>query len=249
MSIITFPGPAQPMRPSLTVKALAKLMQMPAFQQAPELRDQKYPRGGHGKHRVPYYQPSDLAVIAYLRNGDVRELELATEKLNSELDAGADGLADQVRTRLKHNLRVLELLAGFPRLREATTGSAGVSQKLVVGGIEIRSTPRLHVSFGTVSKRVFLHAKNEALDEDEARRTLELASWVESDGAGTPIGVDAFEYWMLSEGEVLSWPTTRKRTVPRALQTLPILAAAWDQIAPPKTWQPQVGGAVGDADA
>ncbi|MFA6958361.1 MAG: hypothetical protein WC538_21045 [Thermoanaerobaculia bacterium] len=236
MHVISLPPP---LSPRVTVKSLAEIMMLPAFDQERALRDQKYPRSDKGKNRVPYYQPANQALKSYVECLDVRVIELAIDEQEAKRIAAVEGDDDppaQRVTRIEHNLRVLAALSTFPRLREVTGGRRGLTRETLVAGVSVRSTPELHVIIDGEMRHVFVECAEE-VNEDEARRTLELAHWLEREVGDADASIKNFEYWLLAEGRALSVRSSRKSTVDRALRTLPILASAWDQIAPPKARQ------------
>lgn len=237
MNLVRLPSPPPP---SLTVKALAKLMAAPASALGGEVRDHKYPRGGNGAHRVPYYQPATQATVRFLQSdGDVVALGETVALLGDRLAAirQAPEASKQSEAKVEHNLRTLGDLPNFRRVRDALGARRGRSVTLEVDGFKIRSTPELTVQFRNGWKHVFLYQKETPLDEDEARRILELALWVESKGGGTATKMSEFEFWDLGAGLVHKWPRTRKRTVTKALKTLPTLRREWQAAQPPPRWQ------------
>lgn len=236
MDLVALPRAEEP---SLTVSALAKLMVQPAYAQTSELRDQKYPSSGSGSHRVPFYQSATTSLRQFIASGmDVRELDEAVARLELDLKSADDDehVSDQRVARLRNNLRVLGDAAAFARLRQAVSTLPSPTRRLSVDGVEVRSTPHLHVLMPEGPKLVFLHLKASDMDEGLARRTLELAHWVEASSGTREVKMSDFEYWLLGQGRVLKWPARRKRTVPRARGSLPILAAAWHAVEPPKSW-------------
>jgi hypothetical protein len=230
-----------PPKPSLSVKVLARLLGMHPWEWTTELRDHKFPRSPGARGREHYYQPVIVALRGLVESGgDVRVLAHAVRTVEEKLAAGESSgdITGQLATKLGHNLRVLGHLPSFARVRDAGATLAVKARKVRVSDVEIRSTPDLIVRVGASTKYVFLHLRDEPCEEEEVRRMLDLAHWVEVESGNAASVFADFEYWVLSENRVLRWKTARKTTVSRAKQSLPILIGAWDKVEPPKAWKP-----------
>ena len=234
MSLVELP---KPRTPSLTVKALAALMVQPASALATEIQNHKYPREGAAAHRVPYYQSATNTLARFLQqDGDIRVLDEAVADLERRLTAAVEqgDASNQLEVKLKNNLRVLEDAARFKALRDALAAERGATTTFEVQGFKLRSTPELLVRFKNEERRVFLHFPATAIDQDEARRVLELALWVEQRGGNSDLEMKHFEYWDLAANLVHRWPRARKGTVKKALDTLSVLQSVWQASPAPR---------------
>lgn len=203
--------------PSLTVKAAAEMLALPAHSQSRILTEQKYPKVGSQAFKTPYYRTAVSGIAAFFRNGgSPRLLEVARSK--------AEGLAQE--SKKKNNLRVLSAFekSDFARRDFSVATSPRISAS--IDNVTLRLSPDLRlVEHGTPSV-VYLNCRGRAVDPDAARRTLEIAHWVLEE-TGEPIKISQLEYVDLFRNTSYTFKTRRLTTISTLKQNARIIDALW----------------------
>ena len=203
--------------PSLTVRSIAEMLQLPAHAQARILREQKYPKQAPQVFRTPYYQPALTGIRRYFRAGNDKA-ELAVAKTNITLLSR--------ESKREQNSRVLDGFAKSALSKRKLLLQTNPGVRAQMGAVELRLGPDLRVLENGLEEFIFLNCRAQALDSDVAIRTAEIAHWVlEQSGVKIPIG--RIEYVDLFTGK--SHATTKRRaaTTKALIQNFKIIEALW----------------------
>jgi len=207
--------------PRLSVRAFAEMLVLPAYQQVRILHEQKYPRQQPQSFKIPYYQPALRGIRDYYRSGNSRA-ELA--------EARATARALALSSRARHNLRVID---AFARSREARRLlSIQPQPDLIVqaaANLELRLQFDVYGLEGDNPKRLFYNFRSVAIDQDIAKKTLEVAHWILQQNA-TPVPYDALEYIDLESGDVYRINRTTARTAQLIAANARIISTLWPTI-------------------
>lgn len=203
--------------PSLTVKAAAEMIALPAHTQSRILTEQKYPKKGSQAFKTPYYRTAVSGIAAFFRNGaSPRLLEIARNK--------AEGIGQE--SKKKNNLRVLDAFENSDFARREFSVAASPRINATIDNVTLRLSPDLRlVEHGTPSI-VYLNCRGRAIDPDTARRTLEIAHWV-LERTGEPIQISQLEYVDLFRNTSFTYKTRRLKTIAALKQNAMIIDALW----------------------
>jgi hypothetical protein len=206
--------------PSLTVKAAAELLRLPAYEQARILYEQKYPRQQPQTFRTPFYSPVLSAIREYYRAGnDTTVLGRARQNIRNI------GL----QQRRDANLRVLDCFEGSNQAARSLLPSGHPPLRMAIGSVEIRLALDMSASEGSLAKRFYYNPRVVALDGEVARAAIEIAHWLlEQAGFSTPIR--NIEYVDLTGGRVFRTRRRRAATIKRLKANARIIEALWPTI-------------------
>lgn len=206
--------------PSLTVRAFAEMLDLPAHAQARILTEQKYPKQGPQAFKTPYYQQALAGIRAYYKAGnDDAKLAAAAARI--------EGFTQEAKR--DNNLRILgcfrhsELFAR--KLKIDPTKHLTFSAQ----GVDLRFSPDISYQDEGSERILLLHYRAQPLDAELARRTLELAYWA-LQGAKTPIEAKRLEYFDLFAVKSYSISKPRTGTIKAAEQSLKIIQALWPSL-------------------
>ena len=205
--------------PSLSVRAFAELMRLPAYEQTRILYDQKYPKSSPGAFKVPYYKPALGAIRTYYTKGN--DLAVLREAI-LDIQSGSN------EPRARNNERVVK---AFRRSNQASRRLEVQSMPRVsdiLEGVELRLSPDLSAVEGSHHVRVFYNFRSAPLDQDVARVVVELAHHVL--GKHTVCKLSEFELIDFAAGAVHCHRRPRKRTLMQATETAKVIQALWPTI-------------------
>jgi len=206
--------------PSLTVRAFAELLELPAHRQARILTEQKYPKQGPQSFKAPYYQQALTGIRAFFRAGnDMSQLALAAARI--------EGFRQE--SKRDNNLRVLN---GFRSSELAARRLAlGPARRVRVEAhdVQLRFSPDLAGQIDRAERFILLHCRAGPLNPELARTTLELSHWV-LERAGQVPPLDQLEYIDLQGGNSYSISGRRVETIEAAEQALVQIKEIWEEI-------------------
>lgn len=207
--------------PRLSVRALAEMLTLPAYEQLRILYEQKYPRQQPQSFKVPYYQPALRGIRAYYRSGN-NSAELTA--------ARATARALFLSSRARHNLRVID---SFARSHEARRSLSIQAQPNVI--VQVASNLDLRSQFDVCAleagnpKSLLYNFRSVPMDQDIAKTTLIVAHWI-LERNGTPIRYSALEYIDLQSGNVYRINRTPARTARLIVTNARIISTLWPTI-------------------
>jgi len=202
---------------SLTVRAAAELLPLPAYSQARILTEQKHPRVGSQAFKLPYYRTAVSGMVAYFREGgSILELDKSRAKVQRF----------NQKAKRANNMRVLASFqkSAFSARRFQVTTLHRLSATF--DGVELRLSPDLRVRENGESKIIYLNCKTDAIDPELARRTLEIGHWV-FEANGNDLPMKKFEYVDLAADRTYSFKTRRVKTISAAAESTKIIGALW----------------------
>lgn len=205
--------------PELTVRSLAEFIGKPIADQMRILAAQKRPQAEPATYRVNYYQKSRQTIRRFFANGnDHAVIHAAISDLH--------GCSRQPHY-IDNNVRAIETFVDHQVAARALSPQAFSTQRATVHGVDIKVTPDLFAVEGNSPKYIFFNFTVAAMDDDEARRTLELANWaMQLCGFQTRPG--DFEFLDLQTGIVhLNPRQPRQRTVNAAIQNAQVINQLW----------------------
>ena len=203
--------------PSLTVKAVAEMLRLPALAQARILNDQKYPKQEPQSFRTPYYQPALTGIRKYFRSGnDAAQLNTALGAIQSI----------SIESRRLNNARVLETFGASDFSKRGLVLQPTANVRARIGDVELRLSPELVAREGNDDRVVFLNCRAAKLDPETAIVTVEIAHWV-LEQYGIKMGIAGIEYVDLFTGTVHRTKKRRPATTKTMLQNAKIITALW----------------------
>jgi len=205
---------------SLSVRAFAELLRLPAVQQVRILHDQKYPTSEPQSFRVPYYQPAMKGLRAYYRS-DRNPAALQT--------ARATSLGLMPAARRDHNVRVLDQFAAGPQFGRTLLPVASPRFSTMVSGVTIRLQFDLVANEADSTRHILYNLRNELTDPDVARSALEIAYWVlQRDEHEIPMAW--VEHIEISTGSARRINSVRKKTLQSVEQNANLIRTIWPTI-------------------
>jgi hypothetical protein len=208
-----------PQTPSLSVRAFAELLRLPAVQQVRILNDQKYPNSEPQSFRVPYYQPALKGIRDYYRGGGVAALDAAR--------AAAMELAPPARR--EHNLRVIDQFAGGPQAQRTLAPITSPKLSTSVSGVTIRLQFDLVAMEGNVTRYILYNLRNEPVEAEIARSTLEIAHWA-MQREDLQVPPQSLEHVEIATGIGRSGRPVRQRTIQNVEQNANLIHTLWPTI-------------------
>lgn len=155
--------------PRLTVRAVAEMLKMPAYEQSRILHEQKYPKQQPQSFRTPYYQRALSGVREYYRSGnDPVVLSAAQSDLQNIADV----------TRRSNNLRVLESFGKSLQAKRKLTPVQNKRCSAKVGSLEIRLSADLQALEKDELRIFYFNCRAVAIPDEIATMTIEIAHWV-----------------------------------------------------------------------
>jgi hypothetical protein len=213
-----------PVKPSLTIKSLASMMQKPAFEQVRILTEQKYPKRGAAPHRRPYYSQAHAGIRSHYEHD---RSPMAIENQRRRIQTS------NVRIdRKEHNLRALQAFVESPQsARILVPGPRPKTMRwdLESYKVELRLRFDIEGEEGGRYKHIFYNTCEAPIDEEIARTMLELAYWT-LDGKKVPVAMRDLEYVDLASGKMLSWARPRKSTWNKVEANAKVIATLWSTL-------------------
>ena len=206
--------------PSLTVKAVAEMINMPAHEQLRILAEQKHPKAQPQVFRTPFYQPALSGIRNFYRSGgNGASLRSALVRIQSLSSA----------PRRNNNARVLSSFEECPlALRPfALMPNARIAAKL--GNVEFRLSPDFRVVEGDAPKVLYLNCRAEKTKPEGAELTAEVAYWVLRQN-GIDVPISSIEYFDLFTKESFVLKKPRKSTEKKLGDTAQVIDALWESI-------------------
>jgi hypothetical protein len=206
--------------PSLSVRAFAELIGLPAYEYARILHEQKYPKQQPQVFRTPFYAPALSAIRNYYRAGnDLTVLAAARQGIGQlKLD-----------TRRDSNMRVLRSFERSRQARRMLQVAANPRRVASVGLVELRLSLDMSAVDKGQSRPVYYNCRTTVLDKDLAHTTLEIAHWVLEEN-GIVVPTRALEYIDLTGNRVHRIHQRRGKTLKRLRQVTRFIEALWPTI-------------------
>jgi hypothetical protein len=207
--------------PTLTVRALAEMMQLPVYEQVRILHEQKYPRQTPQSFRVPYYLPALRSIRQYYTNSnDRRSLRDARSTMGLEIGNEA---------RLGHNRRVLDAFEDGPQATRRLSGLPVPNLACAIGETIIKLSFDFAGAENEEPRYIFYNCRNADIGQEIARTTLEISAIVlrELDIAIPP---DELEYIDLYDQAVYTIHRPRRQAESRMRRNIDIIETLWPTI-------------------
>lgn len=206
--------------PKLTVKALAEMLRLPAYEQSRMLYDYKYPRQQPQSFRTPYYQTAISGIRNYFRAGNDPAVLLAAE--NDAQNIGNE-------TRRKNNIRVLESFRGSAFAARRLTPQPNRRYAASVGNVEVRLSPDLQATENGTLHVLYLNCRNAPIDEETAELIVEIGNWV-LEQSGTELGPYQLEVVDLPTGRVHRGKRSRASTIKLLRNNAEVIDTLWASV-------------------
>lgn len=203
--------------PSLSVRSLAEMLNLPAHAQARILTEQKHPKQAPQVFRTPYYQQSLAAIRAFYKSGN-QKAELL------EFEAKMEAIKQEARR--ENNLRVLRSFRKSDLSKRNIELLANKSIKHHIGSVELRLSPDLSGVEGGDAKFLFINFRAQALEPELARSTIEITHWL-LEQAGHELPINDIQYVDLYAEVTFVIPKRRASTVKAVSENLKIIEALW----------------------
>lgn len=206
--------------PSLSVKAAAEMLVMPAYSQARILQEQKHPKSGSQVFKVPYYRPAMNGISSYFKSGKSK-----ASLLNAK--SKIEGIAQE--SRRDHNKRVLMLFEESTFLDRDLIIQSSPKVTATIAGVDFRLSPDLRAIENDEQFVFYINCRAQAVDPNIARMTLEAAHWIlESNFEKIPL--KNIQYLDLVVGELYSFKKRRSTTIKHLEQNAEIIHTLWDSV-------------------
>lgn len=206
--------------PRLTVKALAEMLRMPAYEQVRVLHDQKYPKQQPQTFRTPYYQTSLTGIRDFYRAGnDARVLSSARNDLQN---IGS-------KSRRTHNLRVLEAFSNSALSRRKLQPLPNTRYSATIGSVEIRLSPDLQALEDGELRVIYFNCRAAPITDEIAALTVEIGNWVLAQNE-VEIAFDHVEVVDLVNGTVHRRKKGRSNTITTLKTNSRIIEALWSTV-------------------
>lgn len=206
--------------PSLSVKAFAEMLRLPAYEQVRVLHEQKHPKQVPQVFRTPYYQTALSGIRAHYRARNPSALTAAA----------ATARALRPASRSHHNLRVHNAFRTSTHASRALAPTT--SKRLVVSvgnGVDLCLKFDLVALENSSNRRILFNFRDAPLYPELARTTLEIASWVLG-AVGPGLPPQSLEYVDLKTGTTFRGRPVRTRTISMATANVGVIAALWPTI-------------------
>lgn len=206
--------------PSVTVRSLAEMLLLPAYEQVRILSDQKYPKKEPQVFMIPYYGPALNGIRSfYKQQNDKKALVLAKSKIESI----------GVESRREHNKRVLDKFERSAQRDRKLTPQLNPKTKVVVKNVEVRLSPDLRATENGKERIIFYNCRSTPVTDQLAKLTLEAAHWVlERAKVNIPIGM--IEYVDLTTGKAHITKKRRPATVRVIEANVGIIETLWPTV-------------------
>jgi hypothetical protein len=207
--------------PRLTVKALAEMLRMPAYDQSRLLYDQKYPKQQPQSFRTPYYQGSLTAIREYYREGGE-----SSNLMSAKNDLQNIGNA----TRRTNNLRVLDSFVNSSQPKRKLQPLPNKRYSAMIGSVEIRLSPDLQALERGTLRVIYFNCRVAPITEEIATLTIEIAHWV-LEQAAVQVDFDQIEVIDLAAaGKVHRRKTGRRSTINVIRNNGKIIETLWSAV-------------------
>lgn len=203
--------------PRLTVRALAEMLPLPAYQQARILSEQKYPKQEPQVFRTPYYSPALTGIRSYYRGGrDPSQIQSALGAVQSIA----------LESKRINNRRVLEAFQKHDMRQRKLSLQPNIKVVANAGSVELKLSPDLKAAEGDDVRFFFLNCRAAKLVPEIATLTAEIAHWVLEQNS-VKIPISRIEYVDLFTGETYSTSNRRGSTTKAIAQNVKIIETLW----------------------
>ncbi len=202
---------------SLSARAFAELLDMPAYKQARILAEQKHPRRGPQAFKVPYYASALKGIRDFYRQGRTRA------SLQSARNAITSLRPD---SRSDHNMRVLDQFEASGQDARQLIVLPLKTYKTRSGSVDVSLRFDLVASEGQNTKYIFYNTRMASIDKETAYRTLEIAHWV-MQKEGSSACLSELEYVDLPSGKVYHRSQRRATTIRKMSNNIKVIDALW----------------------
>jgi hypothetical protein len=206
--------------PSLSVRAYAELLNLPAVEQLRVLNDQKYPKSEPQTFRIPFYQTALQGIRSYYRSGNQRAALAAAR-------ARAQALSPEAKRN--HNVRVLAQFEKGPQAKRKLLLKASPRYSTTIAGVELRLQFDLVVEEEKTMRFILYNLRAVPIEIDTARATLEIAHWV-LEQAGRVVPIQTLEYIDIPSGASRTIKKRRIQTINRVKQNARVIQTLWPTI-------------------
>jgi hypothetical protein len=206
--------------PTLSVRAFAELLGLPAYEQVRVLAAQKYPAQEPQVFRIPYYAPALQGIRAYYRSdNDPAALARARAKID-ELG---------LETRRNHNRRVLNQFESGAQARRVFRHVTHPRFVARIGHVDLRLQFDIAGTENEDHRHLLYNFRAQAIDQEVARLTVEIAHWVLEQNAQR-VGILTVECVDLVSGRVHRTNRRRVTTIQHVRQNAQIIETLWPTI-------------------
>lgn len=207
--------------PRLNVRALAEVLNLPAYAQMRILHEQKYPRQQPQTFKIPYYAPALRVIRDFFSSGnDPQTIHAALPLVRASIG---------LESRRAHNVRVLHSFLASPHAQRTMAPMPNRNYALTVASVDIRLSYDLTATENGQPKFLFFNLRAEPLDAELARVTIEIAHWVMT-ALGAQVEMNALEYLDLTNGRRHTFTRARAKTLRNVSQNITVIKALWDSI-------------------
>ena len=206
--------------PTLTVRAFAEILRVPAYTYVRIVQEHKYPKQAPQSFRIPYYRPALSAIGRFYEQGnDLRVLNAARTQL----------AAVSNQARRTHNERVINAFASSNQLGRQFTKQRNQRIGATLSGVDLKLSPDFVVEEGGSTRRIYYNCRITPADPETARVMLEVADWVLGQ-SGISFNPPTLEFIDLANHQTTQGRPRRRTTLTQARQAAQVIAAVWAQI-------------------
>lgn len=157
--------------PVMSARSFAEMINLPMYEQARILFEQKYPKSEPNIFKVPYYKPAlDTIKKFYRSNRNGQVLSRALTDMRYKI---------RNQTRLRHNTRVIQAFRKSAQSRRnlSLTKQIRLSSRLIPN-----VTLKLYFDIEAVDKNIavyiFYNFRDAPIDAKVAKDTIKIAYWI-----------------------------------------------------------------------
>ena len=211
-------SPKKKSQPRLTVRSAAEMLDAPPEKLLKLLREQKYPKGGDGKFRTPYYQPAIAGMVHYFVDGQP-----------ALMHARAKFQGFKVPSRRMNNNRVLESFqkSGLPARKFVLLPNRRFYAQ--IGNVQLRLSPDLQANEKGELRVLYFNCKCAEYRPDTAQRLLEIACYVLRLN-GVDVRPDQLEFVDLFTGTIHRVTTIRQSTLDMLHDEAKQVVKIWSEV-------------------
>jgi len=206
--------------PSLTVRAMAEMLRLPAYEQVRILTEQKHPKQAPQIFRTPYYQPAITGIRAFYAEGnDLKQLNAARSK----------ALNAAQLSRRENVLRVIDKFEKSSAAKRSLVIAKNAKYTASVDDVQLRLSPDIQALDGDKPVFIYYNCRAMGLDEEAAKSTLEIAHWVLEEN-GVDVKPIQIEYLDLATGTLHRVKKRRPTTVKALKANAKIISTLWPSL-------------------
>ena len=206
--------------PRITVRAMAEMLNLSAYEQSRILHDQKYPKQQPQSFRTPYYAPVLTGIREFYRQKNSPTALVAAQNDIAGITSA---------TRRDNNRRVLEKFEQSNQVKRLLTPKTNSKMELTIGEVQLKLSTDFRAEETGKDKFIYYNCRGTALNVEIARLTLEIAHWVlEANSISVPI--QNIEYVDLATGKAYRGSKRRPTTVKIVKSNVKIIEALWPTV-------------------